>query len=103
MSEPFVPEQYSPLHGVQRPPMNRKQRRLAEVVINGDVVKRRRKALGLTQMQLAVAASTTVRLIGRVEAGRTIDPPTSVTLRLAKALSVTVEALTSGAQPYTSR
>lgn len=92
-----------PYHGPARPPMNAKQRRLAEAIINGDVVRRRRKALNLTQTELAIMASTTVRLISRIERGVALDPPTSVTLRLAKSLSVTCEALCSGSLPYTSR
>lgn len=86
-----------------RPPMNRNLRARAEVVINADVVKQRRKALGLSQVELALMAVTSPRVITAVEKGRAIDPATSVTLRLARALSVTVEALCAGAQPFSSR
>jgi ribosome-binding protein aMBF1 (putative translation factor) len=86
-----------------RPPMNAKQLRAAQRVINGDVVRNRRKALGMTQIELGIRAATTSRVIASIERNRTLDPPTSTTLRLAKALSITVEALCAGAQPYTSR
>jgi len=78
-------------------------RRRAEVVINGEVVRARRRALGLTQMDLSLMAWTTVRVIQRIERGLQLDPPTSTTLRLAKALSVTVEALCAGNKAFTSR
>lgn len=78
-------------------------RRRAAVVINGEVVKRRRRALGLSQVELSLMTYTTVRVIGQIERGKSLDPPTSTTLRLAKALSVTVEALCAGNQAFTSR
>ena len=80
-----------------RPPMNAKQLVRAQRVINGDVVRTRRKALGMTQIELGIRAATTSRVIASIERNRTLDPPTSTTLRLAKALSVTVEALCAGA------
>jgi DNA-binding XRE family transcriptional regulator len=86
-----------------RPPMRAKQRTRAEVIINGELVRARRKALQFTQYDLAIAASCSPRTITQIERGKALDPPTSITLRLAKALSVTVEALTKGAQPYSSR
>lgn len=86
-----------------RPPMNAQQRRRADVIIDGDLVKQRRRALGLTQYDLSIMAACAPRTITQIERGKAIDPPTSITLRLAKALSVTVEALTRGAKPYSSR
>lgn len=83
--------------------MNQHRRRNPEVIINGDVVKRRRKAFGLTQVELGLMADCHSRVIAQIEKGRALDPATSVTLRLAKALSLTVEALCAGARPYTSR
>lgn len=86
-----------------RPPMNAQRRARAEIVINGALVKDRRKRLGMSQVQLGLASATSARTIALIERGKSLDPPTSTTLRLAKALSVTVEALCRGAQPYTSR
>lgn len=88
---------------ITRPKMNQKVRQRAEAIINGSVVKNRRKALGLTQVELAIMAATSPRLVAMIERNQSIDPATSVTLRLARALSVTVEALCAGARPYTSR
>lgn len=88
------------LEGLKPLPLGRRR---AEVVINGEVVRRRRHAMGLTQVELSLMAWTTVRVIARIERGAQLDPPTSTTLRLAKALSVTVEALCAGNQAFTSR
>jgi transcriptional regulator with XRE-family HTH domain len=77
--------------------MNRDQgARAKDPVISAEVVKMRRKALGLTQMQLSIMSATNLRTIQGIERGKQLDPATSVTLRIAKALSVTVEALCRG-------
>lgn len=87
-----------------RPKMNRNQRkRPQEPIINKDVVAWRRKALGLSQGQLAIMAAVAPLTISHIERGIKLDPATSVTLRVAKALSLTVEALCADANPYTSR
>lgn len=105
MSDPIAltgaPEDES--SGPMRPPAKRVQKRRAEVIINAEVVRQRRRALGFTQMDLAIMASCSPRTIAMIERGKSIDPATSVTLRLARALSCTVEALCSDARPYSSR
>lgn len=107
MSEVELNAQFETNEGSERPnmrpPMNRGQRKRAEIVINGLVCKQRRKNLGLTQVELAIMSATSPRTIAMIERGKNLDPPTSVTLRIAKALSVTVEALTAGSTPFTSR
>lgn len=93
-------------HGLapMRPGMNRGAKvRPQEPIINAAVVRERRVHLGMTQVQLAIAAATNPTTIRKIERGRNLDPPTSVTLRLAKALSTSVEALCRGARPYSSR
>lgn len=87
-----------------RPPMNAKQAtRPKAAMLNAEIVRSRRRALGLTQVMLAVMAGCQPRTIAQIERNKQLDPPTSVTLRIAKALSVTVEALTRGAEPYSAR
>jgi DNA-binding XRE family transcriptional regulator len=84
--------------------MNRHQSKtVREPIINAEVVKTRRRALGLTQVQLALMAACSQSTIRQIEQGKKLDPVTSVTLRIAKSLSVTVEALCRDARPYTSR
>lgn len=92
------------LENPHRPVMNRKVSGSArEPVINVGVMKARRAAMGYSQVQLAVAAGCSSRTIQQIERGKQMDPSTSVTLRIAKALSMTVEALTKGHHAYTSR
>lgn len=87
-----------------RPPMNAAQKpRPQSAMLNAEVVRSRRRALGLTQVMLAVMAGTNARTIAQIERNKQLDPPTSVTLRIARALSVTVEALCRGAEPYSAR
>lgn len=94
-------------HSTKRPPMrprmNQRQRGRAEQIINPSVVKERRRALGFTQMQLAIMSACSPRTIALIERGKSLDPSTSVTLRIAKALSIHVEALCAGSRPYSSR
>lgn len=87
-----------------KPKMNRDQgKRAKEAIINRDVVKARRSALGLTQHQLAIMSACSPHTLSQIERGMQLDPATSVTLRIAKALSITVEALCADARPYSSR
>lgn len=87
-----------------RPPMNKNQAaRPREAIINAEVVKERRKQLGITQTQLAIMAATNPTTIRKIERGVNLDPPTSITLRIAKSLAVSVEALCRGARPYSGR
>lgn len=87
-----------------RPAMNAAQgKRVKEAIINPTVVRNRRRALGLSQVQLAIMSATSTRTIALIERGRQLDPATSVTLRIAKALSVTVEALCAENRAYSGR
>lgn len=87
-----------------RPPMNRNQStRPKEPIINGQVVKDRRRQLGITQVQLSIMSACNPTTIRKIERGHQIDPPTSITLRIAKSLAITVEALCRGARPYQGR
>lgn len=84
--------------------MNRDQSaRPKEVIINAEVVRSRRKQLGFSQTQLAIMAAMNPTTLRRIERGVNLDPPTSITLRLAKSLAITVEALCRGARPYSGR
>lgn len=87
-----------------RPRMNKGAVSTAkQPIINAIVVKTRRKQLGITQVQLAIMAACSPHTVRQIERGKQLDPATSVTLRIAKSLSVTVEALCAGARPYEAR
>lgn len=58
-----------------------------------DRLKELRKAAGLTQQALAVAAGLSISLVIHLEAGRILDPRASTLRALAKALGTTVDAL----------
>lgn len=98
----MMPEQREP--APLRPKMNEGAISTAKMpIINANVVKTRRKQLGLTQVQLAIMSASSPHTIRQIERGKQLDPATSVTLRIAKSLSVTVEALCAGARPYEAR
>lgn len=87
-----------------RPAMNRnRSTHPREPILNGEVVKQRRKQLQLTQVQLAIMSACNPATIRKIERGINIDPPTSISLRIAKSLAITVEALCRGARPYQGR
>lgn len=87
-----------------RPAMNRDRSvHPREAIINGQVVKQRRNQMQITQVQLAIMSACNPATIRAIERGKSIDPPTSITLRIAKSLGITVEALCRGARPYQGR
>jgi transcriptional regulator with XRE-family HTH domain len=59
-------------------------------------VKRLRKAAGMTQQQLAVAAGLAVSHVAQIEQGINADPRGSTLQALARALDTTVDALLAG-------
>lgn len=62
--------------------------------MNGALIRERRKALGLTQEQLAEILGVTQGSVGQMEAGiRGKSPRLSTLRRLAAALEVSLEAL----------
>lgn len=65
-------------------------------MIRGDQIKKRREALGMTQMELAEKMYVTVQAVSQWENGRT-QPDSDRILLLAKLLGTTADALLEGA------
>lgn len=61
------------------------------IVIDPGKLQRRRKAKGLTQMQLAIFARCTQQYISILESGRDRDCSEDIALRISKALDVDLE------------
>jgi transcriptional regulator with XRE-family HTH domain len=59
----------------------------------GKNLRRLRKAAGMTQQELAVAAGLNASIVAQIEQGRNTDPRASTLLALARALSTTVDEL----------
>ena len=68
----------------------------------GRLLKAKREALGLTQMQLGKLAGMSYATIGSYEVGRRADPQASVLVKLAKALGISPTELLPGG-PYRSQ
>lgn len=56
----------------------------------GKHIARERKRLGLTQMELAVQAKTSINTVSRLELGKVSDPSMSTLRRIAKALGTSI-------------
>jgi transcriptional regulator with XRE-family HTH domain len=69
---------------------------VAESVQIGRLVRAFRKAAGLSQQALAVAAGLSLAVVAQIEQGRKADPRLSTALALARALGVRVEDLVGG-------
>jgi transcriptional regulator with XRE-family HTH domain len=63
----------------------------------GKNIARERKRRGLTQMDVAVAASLSVNAISRLETGRVTDPGLCTLTKIAKAVGCSVAKLTKEA------
>lgn len=61
------------------------------IVIDPGKLQRRRKAKGLTQMQLAIFARCTQQYISILESGRDRDCSEDIALRISKALDIDLE------------
>lgn len=59
----------------------------------------RRKALGLTQSQLAELCEISQSRIAEIETGKTEDPGVNTVRRIAEALETTVDGLLDGKHP----
>jgi len=68
----------------------------------GRLLKAKREALGLTQMELGKLAGMSYATIGSYEVGRRADPQASVLVKLAKALGISPTELLPGG-PYRSQ
>jgi ribosome-binding protein aMBF1 (putative translation factor) len=87
-------------HGRRVPARREAVNMLADVLMPiADRLKAARKAVGMTQQDLAVKAGLSISAVVHIEAGRIPDPRVSTLRALAKALGLSMDVLAAEDEP----